>query len=331
MKKPLFSVIVPVKKINQFITKEIAAALENQTLSSWELIIIPDKFEKGDLKETDLIKIVESGDVPPGKKRNLGVSQARGKYLAFLDDDAYPNRYWLENAESILKRKVVGGVCGPGITPSTDSFLCQLSGWVWASFWGSGGAGRYRGWPEKEQEVDDYPSFNLIIKKKIFKETSGFDNYFWPGEDTKLCEEIVYKLKKRIVYSPQVLVYHHRRPVLKAHLRQLGRYGHQRGYFARILPRTSLRIGYLLPPLFFLGLFLGPVLYFLLRWPLLIWIYFISLGLYLMGLVYTFFEVFQKSKRFWLSLLVLPVILVSHLYNGMMFLRGFLGKKGLAS
>ncbi len=77
----------------------------------------------------------------------------------------------------------------------------------------------------------------------------GFDTDFWPGEDTKLCLDII-GLKQRIVYSPRVLVYHHRRPLFAAHLRQVASYARHRGYFVKRFPQTSRRVSYFLPSLF---------------------------------------------------------------------------------
>ncbi len=79
---------------------------------------------------------------------------------------------------------------------------------------------------------------------------------YWPGEDTVLCLEIVRR-GRVIYYDPRVLVYHHRRELFGPHLRQVGRYALHRGFFARRFPATSLRIVYMLPSVFLLGLLAG--------------------------------------------------------------------------
>ena len=47
-----------------------------------------------------------------------------------------------------------------------------------------------------------------------------------------------------------VIVYHHRRPLFRPHLRQLGRYGFHRGYFCKRFPSNSRRLSYFIPTLF---------------------------------------------------------------------------------
>ncbi len=44
MKKPLFSVIIPTRKINDFLILENLPSLEKQTFKNFEVIILPDKI-----------------------------------------------------------------------------------------------------------------------------------------------------------------------------------------------------------------------------------------------------------------------------------------------
>ncbi|MFH1561496.1 MAG: glycosyltransferase family 2 protein, partial [Patescibacteria group bacterium] len=264
----------------------------------------------------------------PAQKKDIGVKKAKGNIVAFLDDDSYPSEGWLKSAVDYFKDNQIGAVCGPGLTPPHDNWRKQVSGWMWASPLGSGGAGTYRCWPDRKREVDDYPTFNLIVRKTDFENTGGFDSRFWPGEDTKFCHDLVYKLGKKIIYDPKVLVYHHRRDILGPHLRQLGRYGLHRGFFAKILPKTSRRPGYFLPLIFSLGLLLGPLSLFISRG--LFAFYLLALLLYSGLLLGNSFWVWIKSKSLSIALALIPTIFISHFYYGLMFLMG-LGKKGLES
>jgi hypothetical protein len=108
--------------------------------------------------------------------------------------------------------------------------------------------------------VDDYPSCNLLVRKSIMQELGGFNTAFWPGEDTKLCLDITKKLHKRIIYEPTAIIYHHRRPLIFAHLKQITSYALHRGYFVRRYPQTSLRPAYFIPSIFLLSLFSGGII-----------------------------------------------------------------------
>ncbi len=326
--KTVFSVVVPVPKINDYIRKEIIPALKKQTFKGLEFIIIPDK-KGGKENFPSFVRVYPSWPkLGPADKKDLGVKKAKGEFIAFLDDDAYPSPRWLEKAIDYFKNEKVGGVCGPGITPPHDPLLAQVSGWMWSSWLGAGGAGTYRCWPGEKREVDDYPTFNLIVRKKDFEKVGGFDSDFWPGEDTKFCHDLVYKLGKKIIYDPQVLVYHHRRNIFKYHLKQIGRYGLHRGYFVKVLPKTSKRLGYFIPALFALGVLFGPLT--LLFSLALFRFYLVVLGIYIMLIGFTSLWVLAKSRNLLIAILLIPTIFVSHLWYGSRFIQGLL-KKGEVS
>ncbi|KUK82465.1 MAG: glycosyl transferase [Microgenomates bacterium 39_6] len=185
--------------------------------------------------------------------------------------------------------------------------------------------------------VDDYPPFNLAVKGEALKKVGGFSCQFWPGEDTKLCLDLVYQLDKKIVYDPGSIVFHHRRKIFLPHLKQLGRYGYHRGLFVKLFPQTSKRLGYFLPALFSLGLIFGPPTYFVFRFlKLFFWadliktVFLTGLGLYAFLLVINSLWVLVKSKKPGVALLLLLVIPISHLYYGLRFLQGlFLHPRGV--
>lgn len=326
---PKVSIIIPVKKINDDIHKEVIPSLKGQSFKNFELIIIPDKEEKKE-KLPSFVRVIPSYPLTgPADKRDLGAKAAKGAILAFIDDDAYPCKNWLKNAISYFKNPKIAGVCGPGITPTRDNLRQQVSGLVWATWLGAGG-NTFRCSQGKKRAIDDYPTFNLIIRKKDFAKVGGFDSKFWPGEDTALCHSLVYKLKKKIIYDPKILVFHHRRPVFIPHLRQIARFGLHRGFFAKILPKTSKRIGYFIPLAFVIWLFLIPILKLLLPFylpHLLFLLYLLSIFTYLLLLLVTAVYVFFKEKKLPLALFLIPAIVSTHLVYGIMFAKGLLAKE----
>ncbi len=235
MKEIIFSIIIPVRIKNKYV-EETLDFLKKQSYKKFEILVITDKISKKS---------------NPSFKRNLGASMAKGEYLAFLDDDSYPHKDWLKNSLKYLnKNDNLCGVCGPCLTPSNNNYKQVASGLVWSSLMGSGGAGVYRNSIRSKRYVDDYPTVNLIIKKNDFNKVKGFDEKYWPGEDTILCLKLTSDLNKKILYSPDIIVYHHRREAIIPHLQQITRYAKHRGLFAKKFPKTSLRIGYLIPSLF---------------------------------------------------------------------------------
>ena len=329
---PKASIIIPVKELNDFLRKETIPALLKQTFKNFEIIILTDKKSKEKFPKVRIIPTWPK--TGPADKRDMGAEKARGEILAFLDDDSYPNKNWLKNALNVFKESDdITGVCGPNLTPPHNNFRKKASGYVWSTWLGSGGAGTYRCQIKPRREVDDFPTVNLLVRKKDFFAVDGFDSHFWPGEDTKLCMDLVYKLKKRIIYDPKVLVFHHRREIFRPHLQQINRYAVHRGHFAKVLPKTSFRIGYFIPTLFALMFFLSPILFFILKKSnlvllanLLLSIYLAIIFVYFLALLLTCFGIYLKEKSIKLSFLSALSIFVTHISYGLFFIKGFFAK-----
>lgn len=312
------SVIIPVRTITSYV-RETVLHLQKQSEVDFEIIIVTDKVEK-----LSGVKIYASGEPTPAYKRNLGASKAKSEILAFLDDDSYPEKEWLTNALKIFKESDdICAVCGPTLTPPSDNIFQKTSGEVWASWLGSKGAGLYRNRIMSKREVDDYPSVNLLVRKADFVKIGGFDTSHWPGEDTKLCLDLV-NLGKKIIYDPRVLVFHHRRPILFPHLKQIGRYALRRGYFAKVFPETSLRIGYFLPSLFSYGLVVGGIISFFN--PIFRFVFFLIIFIYCLLLFFSGIEVYLRNENIFLSILTMFSIFATHLWYGFLLPVGYLKK-----
>ncbi|OIP87338.1 hypothetical protein CO009_01355 [Candidatus Shapirobacteria bacterium CG_4_8_14_3_um_filter_35_11] len=290
-----FSIIIPVRNKNDYLP-ETKQKLLQQTYHNYELLVITDKISPN-----------------PCIKRNYGAKIAKGRYLCFLDDDSFPDPNWLKN----IKKQIdiypnYAAFCGPTLTPSTDNILQKASGNVWSSIMGSGGAGIFRSQISKPRFVDDYPTVNLIVKKTVFNKIGGFNIKYWPGEDTIFCLDLI-KNNQQIYYHPSIIVYHHRREILKEHLAQTNRYALHRGHFAKIFPKNNLKLGYLIPTFFTLYLLTIPFHKLLL-----------PLYLYLFLLFITFIDITFKSKNILLALLSIITIFITHITYGILFIIGFI-------
>jgi len=191
--KPKFSIIIPVKEINDYIKESIKNIL-NQSCKSFEIIVVVDEKKNEKFPKTS---ILESGNVNPANKRDLGAKKSKGEILAFIDDDAYPEKNWLKNALENFENKEIAAVGGPSLTPKEDSLMQQIGGKILESKLASG-TEDYRCKIGKKRFVDDYPTFNFFIRKDIFNKVGGFNYKYWRGEDTKLCLEII-KMGEKII------------------------------------------------------------------------------------------------------------------------------------
>jgi hypothetical protein len=193
--------------------------------------------------------------------------------------------------------------------------MAQMSGRVYENLLVSG-PHRYRYRAGMTGETDDWPSCNFFVCADACRQLNGFRTDYWPGEDTYMCMELTKTLGKRIVYEPGALVYHHRRALFLPHLRQIGRYGLHRGYFARHFPSTSRRVGYLLPSLFVGGLVAGGVVAALFPW--LRMPYLTGIAVYV---VVTLAASAARSVHVWL--LTWLGVMATHVVYGVRFLIGW--------
>ncbi len=251
-KKPLVSVVIACPNDSPML-RQCLDALEKQTYGNFEVIVLPDESldpSNSKLQTSNFrLSTIPTGKVRPAEKRNKGIAEAKGEIVAFIDDDAYPDPHWIEFAVKYFAFDDVGAVGGPGVTPPDDGFMARMGGRVYANPLVSGNY-RYRYVGGRTlRQIDDYPSCNLFVRTSLLRSFNGYRTDFWPGEDTLLCRDIL-AAGKRIVYDPWTTVFHHRRALFGAHLRQLGRYAFHRGYFCKRFPENSLHFSYFVPTLF---------------------------------------------------------------------------------
>ena len=330
---PLVSIIIPLKKINDYIKEETEYLLE-QTYKNFELIILPDFYSE---EEIDLeifkdkkIKIIETGNLPPALKRAKGVEISNGEILAFLDDDTYPEKDWLKNSLRAMETKNIKALGGPAVTSPKDNFSKQISGLIYGSALMSG-KHKARYVPDKVQYVRDYPSCNFIITKELYEKVGGFDSEYWPGEDTILCNNIM-KANEKILYTPEALVYHHRRDLFFGHFKQLKGYAWHRGYFVKKFGGNSFELSYFIPSIFLLWTVFLPIA-LIFNLPILINNLVPALSekiitvfllaphtLYFICLIGSWISSFSLIKGF----CKIIGIFLSHLVYGFFFIKGFL-------
>ena len=317
-------IIIPVKQINHYVYESIPEILALD-YDEYGIIILPDTLSGESFPKA---RIIATGAMGPAEKRDLALKYSDADILAFLDDDAYPRKDWLKKAVRHFENPEIAAVGGPAVTPRDDSFWQRVSGAVFLSRIGGGNPERY--WPVGSiRNVDDWPSVNLLVRKDIFEKVGGFNSKYWPGEDTKLCLDIV-KLGKKIIYDPDVFVWHHRREGIIRHLKQIGGYGLHRGFFAKKFPATSRKLKYFIPSFFSIYMLAGTSLFFS-GSKAFKNLYLIGLGIYLLALALSFFQIQSKEKNLAVSFMSIVYAVLTHMWYGIRFLQGFIFTKDLKS
>ena len=166
--------------------------------------------------------------------RNRGITEARHRIVAFTDDDARVDRFWLCSiAESFRDPEVmaVSGLVWPAELETTAQFLFEFD------YGGMGHGMKYR--KINRERISDRDLFwassfgigaNMAFRKEIFEKIGMFDASLDAGTPSRGCGdvEMFHRLVASgyiMVYEPSMLVWHvHRRSfgALKQQMRDNG-------------------------------------------------------------------------------------------------------------
>jgi cellulose synthase/poly-beta-1,6-N-acetylglucosamine synthase-like glycosyltransferase len=315
-KYPRVSIIVPCKEINDQVERCIHSCLALD-YPDFEILLLPDELPEGvEFRQTH---IIPTGPVKPSVKRNQAVEMATGEICAFLDSDAYPVSDWLKRAIPWFGTNHIDGVGGPNLTPPQQTLLERAGGDVLASLLCSGPfALRYKK-AREESFQQELPSCNLLVRRSAFRQLEGFDVTLLTAEDAKLCF-MINETGRKVLYSPDVIVYHHRRTLFIPHLRQISRYALDKATL--IKQKFSLdKMIYTIPSLFVLGLIFGPILgtVFPLLFP-----WFVGTLVFYLGLI-VFSYLFEVRKWSLLCFALFTVTIpLTHIVYGISFMWGLL-------
>lgn len=313
---PKISIIIPLYVITDRFFTDLQKFTE-LNYENYEILIVCDKKVDISVPKTKLI-LTGNKKTGPAEKRDLGLEYAKGEICAFIDDDAYPDSDWLKNAIGYFQDIRIAAIGGPGLTPPEDNFWEQITGLVYRSYF-CGGPTQHRFVKAKKEFVTDYPAYNLLVKTSILKKIGGYGSYFYGGEDTFLCLKII-KAGYKILYDPEVVVYHHRRSLFFGYLKQIANVGMHRGYFAKHFPETSRQIGYFIPSVLFVGFWSGIIIS--IYSPAIRLIYtLIIVSLFILGIL----SVIRKTNLI-NSVLVSISIFLTHMCYGAYFIVGLIKK-----
>ncbi|OIR11966.1 MAG: hypothetical protein BEU05_03315, partial [Marine Group III euryarchaeote CG-Bathy2] len=171
--------------------------------------------------------------VAAGEKRNRGVAAAQGEFIAFTDDDTILREDWLRAAvKHLVQNPDYAGVGGPNFTPREGLPFAKAVGRIFGSkflfrF-------RYTAGHGEPREVDHNPTCNYVLRREAVASV-GFHPTLWPGEDVEFDIRL-QQAGHRILYAPDVVVWHHRRSRPLAFLRQMFNYGVTRAQVTRMHP-----------------------------------------------------------------------------------------------
>ncbi|MEG4405039.1 glycosyltransferase [Microcoleus sp. MON2_D5] len=143
------------------------------------------------------------------KALNLGISEAKGKYIAFLNNDATLDSHWLEILVKRLEtNKEVGATSGKLLFKDgriNSAGIQQLPNFYWRDVgFGEKDSGQY----DTEQEVEGLCWAAVLFRRECLEDVGPIDEdfvmYFEDVEFAKRCHKRGWKM----LYTPAAIAHH---------------------------------------------------------------------------------------------------------------------------
>jgi glycosyltransferase involved in cell wall biosynthesis len=170
------SFVIPAQNEARFIQRDLRSIhtyLKGR--QDYEIIVVDNAStdETAALAEAEDAQVIS---VPykttPAKVRNIGVAQAKGDVLVFLDGDIYLTDQWIDRFESLLPEIRANKL----VTGSTLDVDPEAS-WIAKAWFG----------PLFERQDVFVNGGHLMMSRSLFDQIGGFDETLETGEDTEIC------------------------------------------------------------------------------------------------------------------------------------------------
>lgn len=214
-KRPAVSVVIPVYNQFGYTYNCLKSILYNTGNVEYEVIVADDGSTDDTVRLDSLVKGVKilrnKENLLFLRNCNHAASQAKGKYLIFLNNDTQVQCNWMKPLVQLLDSRQDAGMAGSKLL-FPDGTLQEAGGIIWQDGTGANyGRGDDPDAPEYNyvKEADYISGASIIVRKDLWNEIGGFDERFAPAycEDSDLAFEIRRRGKK-VLYQPASEVVH---------------------------------------------------------------------------------------------------------------------------
>jgi len=221
---PLVSIIIPTKDRFDLLSRCVETLLDLTDYNNFEILILDHNSNEQKLLDyfTKINKVAQirilkmGGEFNFSRINNLGVKEAKGEILLFLNNDIeITNSSWLSEMVSQVLRKEIGCVGAKLLYPNDT----VQHGGVIIGLGGVAGHSHkhfhknHPGYKHRLQLVQNFSAVTaacLAVRKKIFDEVGGFNenDLKVAFNDVDLCLKVVEK-GYRNLWTPHAVLIHH--------------------------------------------------------------------------------------------------------------------------
>jgi GT2 family glycosyltransferase len=216
---PLISIIIPTKDAPELLGRCLESIMTQTSYSQFELVLIDNETTDAEalqlMKHYPARRVLCDGRFNFSRANNLGAREARGAFLAFLNNDTEVlEPAWLQHLLYYAEQEDVGAVgalllypdrtvqhagIALGMRGTADHVMRRFPATV----------DGYGGSLVCAREVSAVTAACMMMRKSLFAQIGGFNEHFFTAyQDVDLCLRLRQQ-NLRIIYTPQAALIHH--------------------------------------------------------------------------------------------------------------------------
>lgn len=211
----VFSVVICTHNRVKYLRDAIQSVCDQEFASQDFEILVVDNASTDDTQRVILtfcesypfVRYLAEPKVGLSHARNRGWQEAKGEYIAYLDDDAKASSHWLSAAHQVIREHSPEALGGPH-----RAFFDQPKPAWFKESYGSRFPAEKPGPLERGFLIGN----NFFVRRDVFTQVGGFDPRFgMTGNTIAYAEEVHLQHRIRdhipgavIYYDPEILIYH---------------------------------------------------------------------------------------------------------------------------
>ena len=175
--------------------------------------LITDFIPQDSVNDDGRLRLLQCPFLGLSHARNIGIGEARGEVICFMDDDAIADSNWLQRIwEAFEEHPMAGVIGGPIILQQSDPKPVWMKS-EWKRYWSHLNPD-YSSYTEVEHWGDFPWGANWCARRRALLEIGGFRTKYgrrgldYAGGEEVIAASLIQKLGYKIAFEPHAKVHH---------------------------------------------------------------------------------------------------------------------------